>query len=155
MADRGTAEQRLQVVRLIPVSAVGDGFVRLDQSGNNVKVADRTPHPTNLEVPLSAVLPDLLRKPRLRSQRLGSPAHIGGAAESAPQRSRRRSHSSSACLPGWFCRPRYMSGSAGMYSDAIAATFVDWMCRPAQDGEASEQNRSLVPPAAHGRSQGV
>jgi len=133
-----------RVVRLIPVSAVGDGFVRLDQSGNNVKVADRTPHPTNLEVPLSAVLPDLFAQ---------AEAALTASGKSGPHRRGRRVGTAEIAATiaqllsvpaGMVLQTALHVGSAGMYSDAIAATFVDWMCRPAQDGEASEQNRSLV-----------
>jgi hypothetical protein len=51
-----------QIVRLIPVSAVGDDFVQLDASGKVVKRADGQMRPTNVEVPLCAVLPDLFRQ---------------------------------------------------------------------------------------------
>jgi Double-GTPase 1 len=127
-----------RVVRLIPVSAVGDGFVRLDHSGNIVKVADRTPRPTNLEVPLSAVLPDLFKQAE--------------AALAASRRARRVATGEIAAAiaqvlsvpAGMLLQTALHIGTAGIYSDAIAATFVDWMRRPAQDGEAAEQNRNLV-----------
>jgi hypothetical protein len=51
-----------QIVRLIPVSAVGSDFVELDGDGKVVKRADGRLHPTNVEVPLCAVLPDLFRQ---------------------------------------------------------------------------------------------
>ncbi|MFI0369219.1 hypothetical protein ACH35V_15150 [Actinomadura sp. 1N219] len=48
-----------RIVRLIPASAVGTGFARLDASGRVVKIANRPAQPTNVDVPLSAVVPDV------------------------------------------------------------------------------------------------
>lgn len=48
-----------QIVRLIPVSAVGSRFGELDASGRFVKRHGAEIHPTNIEVPLCALLPDL------------------------------------------------------------------------------------------------
>ncbi len=50
---------RDRVVRLIPVSAVGPGFAELDAHGRPVKVPSAQAHPTNVDVPLSAVVPDV------------------------------------------------------------------------------------------------
>lgn len=133
-----------RVVRLIPVSAVGDGFVRIDQSGNVVKIDDRRPRPTNLEVPLSAVLPDLFKQ---------AEAALPASGKSDPRRRGRRIGTAEVAatiakllsMPaGMLLQTALHVGNAGMYSEAIAATFVDWMCRPAQDGEAAEQNANLV-----------
>jgi GTPase SAR1 family protein len=51
-----------QVVRLIPVSAVGAEFVDLDADGKVVKRPDGHMRPTNVEIPFCAVLPDLFRQ---------------------------------------------------------------------------------------------
>ena len=51
-----------QVVRLIPVSAVGTDFVDLGTDGKVVKRPDGHMRPTNVEVPFCAVLPDLFRQ---------------------------------------------------------------------------------------------
>ncbi|KOU44216.1 hypothetical protein ADK53_03490 [Streptomyces sp. WM6373] len=48
-----------RVVRLIPVSAVGPGFATVDSTGRVVKVPEGKVHPTRVDVPLSAVVPDL------------------------------------------------------------------------------------------------
>jgi hypothetical protein len=131
-----------RVVRLIPVSAVGDGFVRMDQSGNVVKVADRTPHPTNLEVPLSAVLPDLFKQ---------AEAALAASGKSAPSRRAVGTTEVAATIAkllsvpaGILLQTALHVGTAGVYSEAIAATFVDWMCRPSQNGQAAEQRGNLV-----------
>jgi hypothetical protein len=130
------------VVRLIPVSAVGDGFVRMDQSGNVVKVADRTPHPTNLEVPLSAVLPDLFKQ---------AEAALAASGKAAPSRRAVGTTEVAATIAkllsvpaGIFLQTALHVGTAGVYSEAIAATFVDWMCRPSQNGETAEQRGNLI-----------
>ncbi|MFF8271081.1 hypothetical protein ACF059_27350 [Streptomyces sp. NPDC016562] len=51
-----------RVVRLIPVSAVGPGFATVDSTGRVVKVPQRHVHPTRVDVPLSAVVPDLFEQ---------------------------------------------------------------------------------------------
>jgi hypothetical protein len=140
-----------RVVRLIPVSAVGDGFVRIDQSGNLVKVADRTPHPTNIEVPLSAVLPDLFKQ---------AEAALEASRNSNPRRHPRRISTADVAATvaqllsvpaGVLLQTALNIGTAGVYSEAIVGTFVDWMCRPSElstasaaAGRATEQTGNLV-----------
>jgi hypothetical protein len=51
-----------QLVRLIPVSAVGRGFAELREDGSVVKRSGGTVRPMNVEVPLCAVVPDLFRQ---------------------------------------------------------------------------------------------
>jgi hypothetical protein len=46
-------------VRLIPVSAVGPSFAEVTEEGNIIKLATAQIQPTNVDVPLSAVVPDL------------------------------------------------------------------------------------------------
>lgn len=48
-----------RIVRLVPVSAVGPGFVHLDAQGVPAKVPTARVHPTNTDIPLSAVVPDV------------------------------------------------------------------------------------------------
>ncbi len=55
-----------RVVRIIPVSSVGAGFVEIDGRGRVVKKAAATPHPTNIEAPLAAVVPDFFRQVEAR-----------------------------------------------------------------------------------------
>jgi hypothetical protein len=47
-------------VRLIPVSAVGPDFAHLDPDGRMAKVEGHEMHPANVDVPIAAVVPDLL-----------------------------------------------------------------------------------------------
>jgi GTPase SAR1 family protein len=51
-----------RVVRLIPVSAVGREFAALDENGRIVKRREGHLHPVNVDVPLSAVIPDLFEQ---------------------------------------------------------------------------------------------
>ncbi len=58
-----------RVVRLIPVSAVGPGFAEVGPEGEIVKVARSEVHPANVEVPLSAVVPDMFDQVESRLDR--------------------------------------------------------------------------------------
>lgn len=51
-----------RVVRLVPVSAVGPTFARLDASGLVTKRPDGQVRPTNIDIPLSAVVPDVFEQ---------------------------------------------------------------------------------------------
>src|SRR4051812_15370767 len=51
-----------QIVRLIPVSAVGPGFAEISGNGAVIKRPGATLQPRNVDVPLSAVVPDLFRQ---------------------------------------------------------------------------------------------
>jgi len=53
--------QRQEEVRLIPVSAVGPRFVEVQADGRVVKRPDGQLDPINIDVPLCAVLPDMLK----------------------------------------------------------------------------------------------
>jgi GTPase SAR1 family protein len=51
-----------QIVRLIPVSSIGPAFADLNSAGHVVKRRDGKLEPTNVDVPLCAVLPDLFEQ---------------------------------------------------------------------------------------------
>ena len=51
-----------RVVRLIPVSAVGPDFAGLNSDGNVEKLPDGEMRPTNVDAPLSAVVPDIFEQ---------------------------------------------------------------------------------------------
>ncbi len=53
-----------RMVRLIPVSAVGPGFAEIDSASRVIKSGRSELAPSNLEIPLSAVLPDFFSKVR-------------------------------------------------------------------------------------------
>ncbi|GAA1513307.1 hypothetical protein GCM10009677_52970 [Sphaerisporangium rubeum] len=58
-----------RIMRLVPVSAVGHGFATIDHDGDIVKTAATAVHPTNVDVPLSAVVPDLFDQVEARLTR--------------------------------------------------------------------------------------
>lgn len=51
-----------RVVRLVPVSAVGADFARLDADGMITKLPNGRMAPTNVDVPLSAIVPDVFEQ---------------------------------------------------------------------------------------------
>jgi hypothetical protein len=57
--DLVQAHSTHRIVRLVPVSAVGPDFAELDADGQIAKLPDGEMHPTNVDVPLSAVVPDV------------------------------------------------------------------------------------------------
>jgi hypothetical protein len=63
-----------RVVRLIPVSALGPVFAGLDPDGRVQKLPDGEMRPTNVDVPLSAVVPDIFEQveQRLDQDRLNA-----------------------------------------------------------------------------------
>jgi hypothetical protein len=60
--DLVEAHSAHRVVRLIPVSAVGPDFAELDPSGLVAKLPDGQMRPANVDVPLSAVVPDVFEQ---------------------------------------------------------------------------------------------
>lgn len=57
--DLVEAHSASRVVRLIPVSAVGPDFAEVDAQGMVAKLPDGQMRPTNVDVPLAAVVPDV------------------------------------------------------------------------------------------------
>jgi hypothetical protein len=60
--DLVQAHSSHRVVRLIPVSAVGPDFAELDADGRIAKLPDGEMHPTNVDTPLSALVPDVFEQ---------------------------------------------------------------------------------------------
>ena len=60
--DLVQAHSARRVVRLIPVSAVGPDFAELDAQGMVAKLPDGHMRPTNVDAPLSAVVPDIFEQ---------------------------------------------------------------------------------------------
>jgi hypothetical protein len=87
--DLVQAHSARRVVRLVPVSAVGPDFAELDAHGLVAKLPDGQLRPTNVDVPLSAVVPDVFEqversmdraKLQAALQRVGRNARPGPAA---------------------------------------------------------------------------
>ena len=113
-----------QVIRLIPVSAVGPDFAQLDQDGRVLKRPDGELHPTNIEVPLTAILPDLFRQVELSLD-----AHTRQqVASEAQSRGSRFSMQRFLRLPAgaalWQRLQDVIGGPAGQ---EVVGMFLDWM----------------------------
>jgi hypothetical protein len=115
---------REQVVRLIPVSAVGSDFVRLDADGKVAKRPDGELHPTNVDVPLCAVLPDLFEQ---IEHSLDDAARK--RIEAALKRTMRRDMR--AIAAGLFSLPATAFARAALpgYGHAATALFIETMVR--------------------------
>jgi hypothetical protein len=127
-----------RIVRLIPVSAIGRQFAKVDADGQHmVKLKDGRLRPINVEVPLCAVLPDLFTQIE---------DHLDQVDEEkimAERRSRSRltSRESLAALGKFLALPTGVALRAAAdiaigrsaFSDRIADMFIDWVGRPFDD----------------------
>jgi hypothetical protein len=143
---RGLVQVR-NVVRLIPVSAVGPHFARLDPAtGRIAKRADGRLEPQNVEIPLAAVVPDLMRRfaanfdwqanasvnDQLRRLMRLSPGEWGGAV--AEVLTKPAGAAVRAALGAVIGRP---------YSTELVTMLLDWLSRPYRDkGEQVHAFRS-------------
>jgi hypothetical protein len=150
-----------RVIRLIPVSAVGPHFAQMDRDGHILKLPDGEVNPTNVEVPLTAILPDLFRQVELSldastRKQLADEArsrHGLNAAES------RFSMGSFLNLPaGSALRQRLQDVVGGSSGKEVAGMFLDWMAGvPAEEirasGRARQEGRrqAMTIEAARGR----
>jgi hypothetical protein len=136
MARQGVVRR---VLRLIPVSAVGADYARIDEHGQVVKRPEGVPRPTNLEVPLSAVLPDLFRQAEA-SLDASVRAEIDARVRSHIRLSPRDTVALAARLlgapAGVMLRAGLHLGTGRAYGDEIATMFLDWMGRPFADKAA-------------------
>jgi hypothetical protein len=122
-----------RIVRLIPVSAVGRHFAEILPSGKVVKRPNGALRPTNVEVPLSAVVPDLFRqveasldqsvrdeiRDQLRSHvRLTPAAFVAALAKLI------------GVPAGVVIRTTLQTTIGRGYGDEIADAFIDWIGKP-------------------------
>jgi hypothetical protein len=119
-----------RIVRMIPVSSVGPAFVELDRSGRVVKRADGELQPTNVDVPLAAVVPDIFRQVEAeldtsarRSLQQGV-AGLGSAARGLASR-----FGSLLSGPVGIAMQVAMGSYFGPVGDGVSALFVDWAGR--------------------------
>jgi hypothetical protein len=61
-----TEHSRDRIIRLIPVSAVGSGFARIDEHGLVVKQPAASARPQFVDLPLATVIPDVFRQLELQ-----------------------------------------------------------------------------------------
>jgi hypothetical protein len=136
LADAAGRPRR--IVRLIPVSAVGADFVHLDAHGNNVKQPRAALRPANLELPLSAVIPDLFRQAEAAlDQPAGSRSRPG--ADSVATLARLLAVPA-AVLAGTTLH----LGLGRTYSDEIVGMFFDWLGRPAGDVTSAQRQTDVL-----------
>jgi GTPase SAR1 family protein len=131
---------RNQIVRLIPVSAVGSSFAELDGAGKVVKRADGEMRPTNVEVPLCAVLPDLFKQIEAS---LDQSAQRGVNAEMLRQM--RRDGASMAVTALGRPLRLVLQGALGRDAGVEAATlFLEWLARPSTEEGALNRARTSL-----------
>ncbi|MFD9408440.1 hypothetical protein ACFWBN_15700 [Streptomyces sp. NPDC059989] len=140
-----------RAVRLIPVSAVGPGFATVDSTGRIVKIPEGKIHPTRVDVPLSAVVPDLFDQVE---RRLGEDARAAFYAEA-----RKRSQlapmeavaslvifagqtAGKAMLAAFGPSMAVLTGNAvlSMFLDSTSDERTEWQGRLGQNLSQAEQN---------------
>lgn len=126
-----------RIIRLIPVSAVGRGFAEVDAGGKVVKLPNGTLKPTNLEVPLAALLPDLFAQldftlestlePSSRAQFI---AGLRAARKLPPTQAVAAATKLLGNRAGESVR-KGLSSISGKDGNEVMAMFLDWVARPA------------------------
>ncbi len=140
-----------RVVRLIPVSAVGPDFATIDDRGHVVKRSDGRLRPTNVEVPLAAVLPDLFD--HVRS--LLDPRLDGAVTKAARARARLDPPDADRALTTFLAHPagvrlrRLLDQVLGPGGGSLAGMFLDWQGLLLGSGPAARDAPTLG--AAQGR----
>jgi len=132
-----------RIIRLIPVSAVGPDFAQMASDGRILKLPNGEVHPTNVEVPLTAILPDLFRQVELS---LDPATRRQLAADARSRQEPRFSMASYLNLPAGAALGRRLQevvgGSAGR---EVAGMFLDWMAgASAGEVRAAGQERREV-----------
>ncbi|WP_328330689.1 caspase family protein [Kribbella sp. NBC_00382] len=135
LIETHTFENR--VIRLIPVSAVGPHFAQMDQQGHVLKLPGGEVEPANVEVPLTAILPDLFRqvessldpatRRRLTEEARARRAQAGGASLDRLL----------AVPAGAALRQRLHEVVGGSSGKEVMGMFLDWM-----GGASAEQIRA-------------
>jgi hypothetical protein len=126
-------------VRLIPVSAVGSGFARLDEStGLVTKRSDGNFAPYNVDIPIAAIVPDLFTRIRESMD-----SQVVGVIESEYRARRRHTPDEIVAEMGAFLlRPAGAVLRASLdsvlsrpYSNELVVMVLDWIARPSQRKE--------------------
>ena len=137
-----------QVVRLIPVSAVGTGFAELSATGRVVKRPGALLQPKNVDVPLSAVVPDLFRQ---IERKLDDDARQEIERTRRGATSLRWSEKLSGVAafftkgPGALMRTVLFGVVGGDVANEVGRMFLEWAARPyeALSGRATEKRTRL------------
>jgi hypothetical protein len=128
---------RDRVVRLIPVSAVGAGFTRLDSAGRPVKIQGAQVSPANVDVPLSVVVPDVFDQAEVRLNQEMRAALDAERRRRARQRPLERLAAAAALAGETAGRALVQALGTPMLiaaGDALVGLFLD--ARPDRDGGA-------------------
>lgn len=134
-----------QVVRLIPVSAVGSDFVHLNADGTMSKLPDGELRPTNVHVPLCAALPDLFKQVErtldqstLRDLNTAMHRNIRGDMAAIVAAALGR--------PAAAVARTVLQGALGRgYGLEATSLFMEWMARPLDEkGKRMAQTRNAV-----------
>jgi hypothetical protein len=135
---------RNQIVRLIPVSAVGSTFAHLDPEGKVVKRSDGELRPTNVEVPLCAVLPDLFKQVEMS---LDQSVRSGVNADMFRQMRKDAGAMVAYVLgrPAGTALRLFLQGTLGRDVGSEATTlFLDWLARPADGDQRLSHTRTKL-----------
>ncbi|MFB6723861.1 caspase domain-containing protein [Kribbella sp. NPDC056345] len=129
-----------RIIRLIPVSAVGPDFAQMDTDGRVRKLPNGEIHPANVEVPLTAILPDLFRQVE---QSLDPAVRRQLAADARSRVESRFSMTSFLNRPAGAALGRRLQdvvgGSAGR---EVIGMFLDWMAGvPTEEARATGEQR--------------
>jgi len=127
-----------RVVRLIPVSAVGPDFAEVDEQGLVAKLPDGELRPSNVDVPLAAVVPDVFEQVERSMDR----ALLRAALEQASRQSRRGPAAALTELGGYLATAAGkllapLGPHASFLGDAAAELF-------GAPGEAAEERRRRI-----------
>lgn len=145
-----------RIIRLIPVSAVGRGFAEVDASGRVVKLPNGRLKPTNLEVPLAALLPDLFAQldstlestlePSSREQFI---AGLRSARRLPPAQAVAAATRLLGNRAGESVR-KGLSSISGRDGNEVMAMFLDWVARPPPGSANGAQETGGADPGADG-----
>jgi hypothetical protein len=136
------AQSAKRIVRLIPVSAVGSNFADLDGDGEVVKRSDGEMHPTNIEVPLCAVLPDLFGQVE---SSLDESMRSGVNADMLRQLRKDAGAVAASVLgrPAGAALRMFLQGALGKDVGLEASTlFIEWLARPSSGNQPLGQART-------------
>jgi hypothetical protein len=125
-----------RVVRLVPVSAVGPAFAELDESGAMTKLPDGLLEPTNVDVPLAAVVPDVFEQIMLRLDQ----AKLAAEFERLRRQTRRPPGEAFADLGATLIRStnRVIGALNPLYSSLVGLAAADLMRRQEQTAAAHD-----------------
>jgi hypothetical protein len=136
--DLVEAHSSHRVVRLVPVSAVGPDFAALDEQGLVAKLPYGQVHPTNVDVPLSAVVPDVFEQVERSMDR----ARLRAALDEVSRQSRRGPAAALTELGGYVATAAgRLLGPLGPYASFLGDAAAE-LFGPSQ--EAAQDRRRRV-----------